>query len=317
MILFKDLGEGVKSATLTQGDFSATVLSYGCILQSFKIANRDVVLGFDNWKSYIGCSSYMGEVVGPFANRIAGAHFTLEGKEFELEKNNGNNSLHSGSKNFGNKKFEIAGYSDSSVTFSLISQAEGGFDVVHEVMVTYMLSEDGILTLDYQLSSDSPCPANMTNHSYFNLKGKGDIRDHRLIIPASSYIRVDDELIPISVDPVDDTDFDFRSGALIGDRRNGAYDHCFVLDDDGALVAECDGIRLTMRTTCPGVQLYTGEFLEDENIMKNGLKPASFSGFCLESEYYPDFPNRPDFKGLYSAAGAIVHFSTSYKLEKL
>ena len=317
MIAIRDLGDGVKACSLTQGEYSATVLSYGCILQSFRIGDRDVVLGFDDWRSYEGCPSYMGEVVGPFANRIAGAKFVLDGHEFVLEKNDGRNNLHSGSKNFGNKNFEIAGYSDSSVTFSLVSPAEGGFDAVHEVMVTYLLSSDGVLTMDYQLSSDRPCPANMTNHSYFNLKGAGDIKDHLISIPAASYIAVDDELIPVSVGSVEGTDFDFRSGALIGERRNGAYDHCFILDDDGVLSVECGGLRLEMRTTCPGVQLYTGEFLSGVHPMKDGTLPSAFRGFCLESEYYPDFPNRRDFKALYTFAGKSVHFSTSYKLERL
>ena len=317
MVETMDLGEGRKKVTITLGSYSFSVLTQGAILNRFTLDGKNAILGFDDWRAYIHAPSYMGEVVGPFANRIKGASYTMDGVSYELDKNDGNNSLHSGSRNYGDEIFEIAGLSDDSVTLALLSKERAGFPGNHEVMVTYLLSSDGVLTIDYQVRSDRRCPVNVTNHAYFNLNGGGDIREHLIRIDAEEYIRVDDELIPASVDRVEGTDFDFLTLHRIGERRGGAYDHCFCLSLEGGVVVEAGDRRLTMKTTMPGVQLYTGEFLSSDYEAYDGIPVGPFMGFCLESEYYPDFVNHPGYKGCYLESGLTWRSTTSYRLERI
>lgn len=307
---------GGEKISIRRGEYEVSVLTFGANLHSFSIADHDVVLGYESLDGYKGSTTHVGEVVGPCANRIKDARFVLDGIEYHLDKNDGNNNLHSGSKNFGQEMWEIAGKSDSSVTLSLISPEKGGFPGVHEVMVMYYLSEEGELTIDYSLTSTEKCPFSMTNHAYFNLSGSGDIRKHKLMIPAEKYIATDDELIPTDIVPVENTDFDFRKLTEIGARRNGKYDNAFVLSDDRALVLENDEYRLLMRTSAPAVQLYTGEFFKAEGKVKKNMEMAPFSGLCLESEYFPDFPNRGVFSGSYSIPGLVSKMTTTYKLER-
>lgn len=317
MVETLDLGEGRKRITVRRGGYTFSVLTQGAILNRFTLDGRNAILGFDDYKAYIHAPSYMGQVVGPVANRIKGASFQMDGKEYLLDKNDKENCLHSGSRNYGDELFEIAGLSDDSVTLALISKESAGFPGNHEVMVTYLLSDDGTLTIDYQIRSDKRCPVSVTNHTYFNLNGGGDIRDHVLRLDAQEYLRVDDDLIPVSVDKVEGTDFDFRIPSRIGERRGGAYDHCFSLDLDGAIVVESSDLRLTCRTSMPAVQLYTGEFLSSEYSAYDGIPVGPFMGFCLESEYYPDFVNHPNYKGCYLEPGLTWRASTSYRLERI
>lgn len=311
------LEDGRKRITVTKGAYSFSVLTQGAILNRFTLDGRNAILGFDDYKAYLKAPSYMGEVVGPFANRIRNAEYVMDGIRYTLERNDGKNSLHSGSRNYGDELFEIAGLSDDSVTLALISKEGYGFPGNHEVLVTYLLSDDGILTIDYQIRSDKRCPVNVTNHTYFNLNGGGDIRNHILQIDASSYLNVDDSLIPLTVDSVENTDFDFRSPVAIGERRDGSYDHCFCLDLEGKIVVETEDRRLTCWTSMPAVQLYTGEFLNSQYEGYDGMPVGPYMGFCLESEYYPDFVNRPDFKGCYLEPGMSWRSTTSYRLERI
>lgn len=315
-MLAEEWKDGVKKITLVNGAYKASVLTRGAILQSFSVNGRDVVTGFDSLEGYMSQTCYMGEVVGPFANRIKDATFIQDGEVYRLEKNNGENSLHSGSKNFGAQDFQIAGYSASSVTLSLISGPAGGFDQTHEVLVSYFLSEEGALTIDYQVSSDKKCPVNITNHVYFNLGG-GDIRKTRIMIPARKYLEVDSSLIPIGERETVGTDFDFTSFHEIGERRGGAYDHCMILEEGKALVCEKDGLRLSMLTDLPAVQLYTGEYLASSEKGKHGSTYSAFEGFALESENYPDFVNRPEFPGAWTLPGGIYRSTTTYILEEI
>lgn len=315
MFICEDWKDGVSRYTIAVGEYSASVLSLGATLQSFKLRDRDVVLGFDDLEGYASQNAYMGQVVGPVANRIAGACFELDGRKYVLDRNDGKNSLHSGTKNFGAENWMLAGHSDASVTLSLISGPKGGFDQTHEVMATYFLSEDGELTIDYQVTSDRKCPVNVTNHAYFNLGG-GDVRNTVLRFSASNYVATDGELIPTGLCGTAGTDFDFSSPHRIGERRNGAYDTCFVLDEDSVLTAEKDGLVLSMRTTLPAFQLYTGEFLSSDLAGKDGRPYGAFDGFAIETSYYPDFVNHPSFEGAYTIAGAIWRATTTYRLEE-
>ena len=307
---------GGEKLSIKRGEYEFSVLTFGAILHSFSHNDHNVVLGYDSLDGYKGSSSHMGEVVGPYANRIKNATFEMDGEVFNLEKNDGENSLHSGSKNFGQEMWSLAGRSDSSITLSLVSPEKGGWPGVHEVMVMYYLSQEGDLTIDYSLESDKKCPFSMTNHAYFNLYGKGDARRHMLTIPAEKYIDVDSSLIPVGIKSVAGTDFDFRKSTMIGQRRDGKYDNAFILSDDAPVVLENEEYILRMRTSAPAVQLYTGEYLEKEGNPEAWCDVGKFGGVCLESEYYPDFPNHGDYSGAYSIPGLVSRLTTTYRLGK-
>ena len=315
MFISEEWGEGVFRYTISNGEYSASVLNLGAILQSFKLKDHDVVLGFDSLDGYRSQTGYMGQVVGPVANRIESGKFNLDGRSYQLELNdNGRNCNHSGSKNFGDEKWKMTGHSDASVTLSLVSEPKGGFDQRLEVMVTYFLTEDGELILDYQIMSDRKCPINITNHAYWHL-GEGDARNTLLKFKGNRYVTSDEYLIPTGTASIVGSDYDFTDGRIIGERRDGKYDTCFDLD--GILVAEKDGLRLSMRTTMPCFQLYTAEFLSSTLDGKEGHPYAPFEGFALESSYYPNFVNNPDFPGAYIEPGEVYRSTTTYKLEEI
>ncbi len=315
----RKIDDKVSEAIITAGDYSAGIYTFGAILHSFSCGGRDVVVGYDDFAPYPDTvhTTYLGEVIGPFANRIGGASFTLDGRVCALERNDGANSLHSGSINFGARFWRMDSMDGSSVRLSLDVPEGGGFPGNHHAEVIYALSEDGKLTIEYGLESDALCPANMTNHAYFNLAGKGDVRNHRLTIDSPEYLCVDSGLIPTEPCPVSGTDFDFRNGAVLGDRRGGAYDHCFIFGDSRKAVLEADGYRLTVTTDLPAMQLYTGEFLSSAAPGKRGEPIVPFSGVAMETEFYPDFPNRPGFPGAYTAPGKAFRSTTSYHLERI
>ncbi len=317
MIEITDVGEGRKKITVSKGEYSVSILTQGAILNKFTLDGKDAVLGYEDWRAYVGCSTYMGALVGPIANRVKDASFIVDGVTYNLEKNNGNNCLHSGSRNYGNENFEMVGCSDSSVTLALISKESAGIPGNHEVMVTYLLQEDGTLTLNYSVRSDRKCPVNITNHAYFNLNGCGDIRKHRIRIDAPEYVEVDENLIPVKLEKTEGSDFDFTDFHEIGERRDGAYDNCFALSLDGCAVAEAGDRRLTMRTTMPGVQLYTGGFLNSRYKGHGGMGITPYCGFALETEYYPDFMNHEGFAGCYLEPGLTWTSTTSYRLERI
>lgn len=302
-------GEKVERISFRNGRFHFSVLTFGAVLHSFGFDDVDVVLSHESLAEYEGDDSYMGEVVGPYANRIADGSFTLDGKTYILDKNNNGNNLHSGSACFGQRVWSVIGIGESSVTLSVSTPSGlGGFPGSHECTVTYLLSSDGSLVLDYTVSSDKKCPVSVTNHSYFNLNGiRSDVRNHVLTVPADSYVAVDGRLIPTGVVPVDGTDFDFRAPHAIGDRRNGAYDNTFCIEKGKRIRAEGDKAAMEVWTTEPGVQIYTGEFLSGDH--------EPFSGVCFESGRYPDTPNNPGFPQAYSESGKPYRTTTEFRLE--
>jgi aldose 1-epimerase len=315
-------------------------ISYGATIVSIRTPDRggridDVVLGFDSFGDYLTKARYLGSIVGRYANRIAGARFTIDESTFHVTVNNGPNHLHGGLKGFDRRVWKGEPFEQdhaSGVTFSYVSaDGEEGYPGAVTVSVTYTLTALGEFVLDYAATTDKPTPINLTNHSYFNLAGRGhgDILQHRVTLHAGHYLPTDTAQIPTGeIATVGATPFDFRTLAAIGARidadheqirRGHGYDHTFVIEDSAppaaaslrpcAFVVEPAGGRtLDVTTTEPGVQFYTGNNLNHE---KNGFGPRT--GFCLETQHFPDSPNRPFFPSTILRPGTTFRSKTVYK----
>ncbi|WP_440098910.1 aldose epimerase family protein [Streptosporangium sp. H16] len=307
-------GEQVERHVLSNGRMRAAILSYGAILQSLEVSGVDVVLGYDNLGDYLTRSRYFGAVVGRYGNRIAGGRFTLDGRAHELPVNNGPNSLHGGPQGFDTRVWRITGASDTAVTLEYVSRdGEQGYPGTLTASVTYTLTGDAI-RLDYHAVTDAPTVLNLTNHSYFNLAGGGDILKHVVRIDADHYLPVDATQIPTGeLAPVTGTPFDFTSPYEIGERiadsrLGGGYDHCYVLRGGIEVREPVGGLTMEVTTTEPGVQFYTGNFLD-------GVATAyeKHAGLCLETQHFPDSPNRPDFPSTVLRPGERFASTTTYR----
>ncbi|MEU4535470.1 aldose epimerase family protein [Streptosporangium sp. NPDC023825] len=307
-------GERVERHVLSNGRMRAAVLSYGAILQSLEVSGVDVVLGYDNLGDYLTRSRYFGAVVGRYGNRIAGGRFTLDGRDHELPVNNGPNSLHGGTHGFDTRVWRITAASDTAVTLEYVSpDGEQGYPGTLTVSVTYTLTGDAI-RLDYQAVTDAPTVLNLTNHSYFNLAGGGDVLKHVVRIDADHYLPVDATQIPTGeLAPVAGTPFDFTSPYEIGERiadpaLGGGYDHCYVLRGGIEVHEPAGGLTMEVTTTEPGVQFYTGNFLD-------GVATAygKHAGLCLETQHFPDSPNRPNFPSVVLRPGERFDSTTTYR----
>ncbi len=314
MTEIRKIDDKVSEITIVSGEYSVSVFTYGAILHRFCHKDRDILLGYEDYVPYMTAPGHVAKIVGPFANRIAKGEFTMDGRRYVLEKNNGPNNLHSGSKDFGSMFWKIDGTTDDSVKLSLESPEAGGFPGNHHAEMTYSLSSDGSLTLHYYVSSDSKCPVNVTNHAYFNLNGGGDVRGHRLMLTCPEYLTVDDTLIPIDRVPVDGTAYDFRTPTLIGARNDGRYDNCLIFGEERKAVLEGDDYRMIMTTDLPAVQLYTAVMLTSNEPGKGGKMLEAFNGVALETEFFPDAPNRPDFQCVFTEAGKPFETTTVYQL---
>ena len=320
-------GESVQIFTLTNGHgVEVRAMTYGGIITSLKVPDRsgvlgDIVLGYDDLAGYLEETPYFGAIIGRYGNRIGSARFTLDGETYALAANNGPNSLHGGDRGFDKRVWEGASFQNDEgvgVTFTRLSpDGEEGYPGNLTVQVTYTLTEGNELVVDYLATTDRPTPVNLTQHSYFNLAGdgSGDILGHALTLQASRYTPVDDLLIPTGeLAAVEGTPFDFRAPHAIGERIGaehpqiafgGGYDHNFVLDRGGAaegdlmLAARVEeplsGRVLEIRTTEPGIQFYSGNFLDGTITGKSGHVYAHRTGFCLETQHFPDSPNQPAF----------------------
>jgi aldose 1-epimerase len=299
------------------------IMTWGATVLSIRTADRegqagDIVLGFDRLEPYLGRSPYMGAIVGRYGNRIANGRFTLDGHVYTLAKNNGPNHLHGGVAGFDKRLWTSEPFvhaTDVGVTLSYTSvDGEEGYPGTLRTEVTYTLNEKNQLILDYHATTDKPTVVNLTHHSYFNLRGdaSADVLGTTLMINADRYTPVDAGLIPTgALAPVAGTPFDFRTPAPIGARIAqddpqlaiaGGYDHNWVLNRQGpglTLAARAadpaTGRTLQVETTEPGLQFYSGNFLDGTLTGKGGRVYARRSGFCLETQHFPDSPNHPDF----------------------
>ena len=302
----------------TQG-MEMKVINYGAIITSVRVPDRagrlaDVVLGFDSLDGYLTSHPYFGTVVGRYGNRIANGQFTLDGRTYKLAINNPPNHLHGGKKGFDKFVWKAEPLSGRlGVAFSRTSpDGEEGYPGTVNVRVVYTLTERNEVEVEYHATTDKATPINLTQHSYFNLAGAGDILEHQLTIDADRYTPVDATLIPTGeLASVEGTPFDFRTPTAIGARigaaheqiKNGrGYDHNFVLNRGGAglqraarVVEQTTGRTLEVRTTEPGVQFYTGNFLDGTLKGKGGQVYKHRTGFCLETQHFPDSPNKPQF----------------------
>jgi aldose 1-epimerase len=296
-------------------------MTYGAIITAVRVPDRagrfaDVVLGFDNLEGYLKDHPYFGTVVGRYGNRIGGGRFTLNGQTYKLAQNNGPNHLHGGNKGFDKYVWKGEPLPDGrGVAFSRTSpDGEEGYPGNLAVRVTYTLTDKNELIVDYHATTDKATPVNLTQHSYFNLSGDPSttILGHQLTIDADRYTPVDATLIPTGdLAPVQGTPFDFRKATAIGARIDQpheqlkfgrGYDHNWVLNRKGSqpgfaarVVEPKTGRTLEVATTEPGVQFYTGNFLDGTIKGKGGQVYNQRAGLCLETQHFPDSPNKPNF----------------------
>ncbi len=297
-------------------------MTYGGIILSLPVPDRDgrlddIVLGYDDLEGYLTDSPYFGAIVGRYGNRIANGRFTLDGETHQLETNDGPNHLHGGLRGFDKVVWDAEPLEDDDgvgVIFTHTSpDGDQGYPGSLAVRVTYMLTDRDELVVDYFATTDRATPVNLTQHTYFNLAGgRRDVLEHELTINAHQFTPVGATLIPTGViAPVDGTPFDFRTSTAIGARidqgdeqlmNGGGYDHNFVLDRRGPGLAHAarvteptTGRVLDVYTTEPGLQFYSGNFLDGSITGKSSRAYRHRYGFCLETQHFPDSPNQPDF----------------------
>ncbi len=320
-------GREVRAYALTNGSgMLVRAINYGGIIQSLIVPDRDgtpadIVLGYDSLAPYLDASPYFGAITGRYTNRIGGAKFTLDGTTYQLAANDGPNHLHGGLKGFDKVVWNAETFQTedgAGVVFTYISPAgEEGYPGTLEARITYTLTSNSELVVDYFGTTDEATPVNLTQHSYFNLAGHdgGDVLDHRLMINADAFTPVGATLIPTGeLRSVADTPFDFRQPTAIGARiedndeqlRFGlGYDDNFVLNRESAAARSTvlaarvsdpeSGRVMEIHTTEPGLQFYTGNHLDGTLRGKGGAVYRHRAGFCLETQHYPDSPNKPDF----------------------
>lgn len=331
-------GAGVKLFTLSNSKgMVAKVMTYGATLTKLRVPDRNgkvdnVVLGFNNLDAYLKGHPFLGVTAGRVANRIAKAKFTLDGKEYTLAANNGPNHLHGGTRGFDKVVWEAkplpATDGEAAVQFSYVSEdGEEGYPGNLTVAVTCTLTEDNELKIDYSAATDKATPVNLTNHSYFNLGGSGDILGHEVMINADHYTPINDELIPTGeIASVKGTPLDFTKPMRIGARidqlkpKPGGYDHNFVLNSGGktlGLAAHAyepkTGRLMEVFTTEPGIQLYTGNFLDGKHTGHGGVIYRQHSGLCLETQHFPDAMHHPNFPSTILRPGETYKTTTVYK----
>ncbi len=329
-------GADVHLYTLTSGEIEVRVTDFGAHLVSIRTPDRagkmaDVVLGFDSLEGYLRVpNGHLGAVVGRYGNRIALGRFVIDGETFQIPVNNGPNALHGGPKGFDRYLWQSEDQ-PHGVEFTLVSpDGDMGFPGALTARVRYTLSAS-LLRLDYTATTDKPTVLNLTNHAYFNLRGDddGDILGHHIELNASRYTPVDAGQIPTgAIAAVAGTPLDFRTPALIGARIDDdfeqlalgrGYDHNFVLDGPAgtlrraAYVTEpSSGRTLTVETTEPAVQFYTGNFLDGTLTGRHGKKYAFRTGFCLETQHFPDSPNHPQFPTTLLRPGETYRSTTTF-----
>jgi aldose 1-epimerase len=327
-------GSTVEIYTLKSGAVEARIMTYGAIVVSIKTADRagamgDVVLGYDDLAGYLGDGkTYFGAVVGRYGNRIAHGKFALDGHVYNLPLNNGPNSLHGGTVGFDKRNWTAREIPDG-VEMTLVSKdGDQGYPGTLTAHVKYTLNGNA-LKLEYTATTDKDTVVNLTNHSYFNLAGSGQILDEEILLNADRYTPVDAGLIPTGeLAAVAGTPFDFRKSTTIGARidqpdeqlkRGGGYDHNWVLNGPNGvekLAAKLhdpkSGRVLTVTTTEPGVQFYIGNSIKGPLHGKGGATYGKNSGLCLETQHFPDSPNHPSFPTTELKPGQTMHSTTTF-----
>ncbi|GAB4079407.1 galactose mutarotase [Modestobacter muralis] len=347
-------GTAVERWTLTNGGVTMRVLTYGGIIQTLEVPDRwgqaaNVVLGFPDVAGYAADTDpYFGSIIGRYGNRIAAGAFTLDGAAYQLPLNDGPNTLHGGPDGFDDRVWAATPVGDeglAALQLDLVSPAgDQGFPGTLTTTVTYRLDAEGALTVQYRATTDAPTVVNLTQHSYWNLAGEGSgtIYDHELQIAASGYTPVDETLIPTGeVAPVEGTPFDFRTPVAIGERIRQAdqqllygqgYDHNWALDrsDDGAregsdaedglekaavLHDPDSGRTMTISTTEPGLQFYSGNFLDGTLVGTGGGAYRQGDGLALETQHFPDSPNQPEFPSTELRPGEVYDSTTVFEFD--
>ncbi|HMO60882.1 MAG TPA: aldose epimerase family protein [Ferruginibacter sp.] len=329
-------GKAVYLYTLTNANgVQVKITNYGGIVTSWIIPDKNskpgnIVLGFDSLSNYLAQPPYFGAIIGRYGNRIAKGKFAIEGNSYTLAANNGVNHLHGGNKGFDKVVWEAAPAVDSTATLTLhylSKDGEEGYPGNLDVTVVYTLTNSNELLIEYTAQTDKPTIVNLTNHSYFNLTGdiSNTILNHTLQINADKYTPVDKGLIPTGeLKGVQNTPFDFLQPHTIGERIakvDGGYDHNFVLSrasKDMELVAalsdSLSGRKLEVYTTEPGLQFYSGNFLDGTIKTSNGKSINKYAGLCLETQHFPDSPNQPAFPSTVLKPGEKYHTVTKYKV---
>lgn len=324
-----------------QKGFSVKILNYGAAITGVDVPDRhgkieDVVLGHHNLMNFVGGRFYLGATIGRYANRIAGGRFSLDGKEYQLSKNNNGNLLHGGVKGFDKKIWKAAvvqGTENPSLELTLISpDGEEGFPGNLETKVIYTVTNDDELKIEYKAFTDKPTIINLTNHTYFNLTGSpaNSILDHVLMINADKFTPTDSQSIPTGeIADVENTPMDFRKPFRIGDRIEEnykqlefakGYDHNWVLNNfngsvrkAAALYDPSTGRCMEVLTDQPGLQFYSGNYLDGKLQGKNGICYQARSGLCLECQHYPNSPNEKKFPSVILRPGQEYTQTTIYK----
>jgi aldose 1-epimerase len=339
-------GERVDVYTLTNAaGVQVRVLNFGGVITSIRVPDRrgsfaDVALGFDALEPYLRNPPYFGAIIGRYANRIAKGQFTLDGRSYTLAVNNRPNHLHGGLKGFDKVVWKTESFQKDGAVGLVFTHTspdgDEGYPGTLALTVTYTLNDQNELAFDYAATTDKATPVNLTQHTYFNLAGEGSgtILDHILTIRASRMTPVDTGLIPTGIASVSGTPFDFRTPTAIGARIGAAdqqirygngYDHNFVLDRDGTdlsvaarAVDPASGRVLEISTTEPGMQFYTGNFLDGTLTGKSGKPYGQRTGFALETQHYPDSPNHPDFPSTILTPGETYRSKTvfAFKVDK-
>ena len=336
--------DSIKLYTLkNESGMTVCVTNYGAIVTSIIVSDRngkraDVALGYDRVEDYINAvdKPYFGAVVGRYGNRIAKGEFTLDGETYSLLKNNGENHLHGGAIGFDKVVWTVDEYVEGqSLTLSYLAKdKEEGYPGNLQLKITYTLADDNSLIVDYHATTDKATPVNVTQHTYFNLKGEGQgtILDHQLMLNAKKFTPVDESLIPTGEMPtVAGTPFDFTTPKAIGrdiGQQNEqlvfglGYDHNWILDTDGkegelSLAAQVNepssGRVMEIYTTEPGIQFYCGNFLDGRLKGKSGKPYVHRGGFCLETQHFPDSPNQPNFPSTILKPGETYDSKTVFK----
>ncbi len=316
----------MRKITLSQGKLTVTVLTYGATLQSIRYYSTDVALGYDTVEEYQQYGAYLGATVGRYANRIADGRFSLNGVEYDVGCNEkGRGHLHGGRIGLDKKVWTVREESETAVTLeTTLADGEEGYPGNMKVAVTFEVNDD-TLRIIYEAVSDADTVFNPTNHCYFNLNGFGSVEDHRLAIFADSYLPVNEKMIPTGeIRSVKGTPFDFTNYKRIGEeidaddeqiRLGGGYDHTFVLREGSGMKAKVEGDAsgyiMACYTDMPGLQLYTGNFLDQPTGKKGPI--GKREGFCLETQFFPDSPNRPEFPSCVLKAGEPFRSVTAFE----